>query len=88
MGGYILESKRQHRSLYCILHSFMFSLVEAIVGYPPVHYSALLRYVHVWSVTEESTVVADDGSRHGSAFCLCAIPIQLFKRRDIHILPA
>jgi len=29
-----------------------------IVGYPRVHYSAMLRYV--WSVTEESTVVADD----------------------------
>jgi len=31
---------------------------NTIVGYPPLHYSVMLLYV--WSMTEESTVVADD----------------------------
>jgi len=39
-----------------LVKSFIF-ITNGIVGYPTIHYSAMLRYV--WTVTEEITLVAD-----------------------------
>jgi len=46
-----------YQALRCLVKSIIF-ITNGIVGYPTIHYSAMLRYV--WTVTEEITVVADD----------------------------
>jgi len=50
------------RSLFCFIKRKFEINTKIIVGYPPLHYSAMLRYV--WSLTEERTVVADDGWKY------------------------